>query len=405
MRIGIDIRTVDPIEPGQQRMLWRFGRWLAGRGHPVELLTLRSQRTDVTLPEGVTLHRLHALGRSALHRYVTALDLDVLLLNPERARRYRGLSANVLRSGYGTEHYAQKLRSFRGPLERGLRWLLRANPWDAAERTWERAFYEDAEPTPEIIAQSAYMKGQILASYDVAPERVHVVHNGIDTDEYSVETRTAERTRMRDRWAIPDDALCLLVLAHNFRLKGVWDILDVVAHRIDDPRVHVLVAGRGTGAAQRASARRRIERLGLADRVTLAGAVRPALHALAAADVLLHLSWHDSFGFVVLEAMACGLPVITTPRVGASELIDDGVSGLLVDPGSHAAIAAAIDRLRDPDTRAALGAEAARVGRAHNEPTCFGAMEEVLRIAAGRRARARGGIVNAPPTDHQRRPT
>ena len=385
LRIGIDVRVADPAEPGQQRYLWRLGSWLGTRGHAVHMLSVRKQRGEVAVGKGVVLDRLHGLSRTELGHRLAALELDALLLNPERSRRYRGLPANVLRSGYGTEHYVQKLRSFRNPLERGLRAALRANPWDAAERRWERAFYEATEPAPEIVAQSEYMKRQILESYAVSEERVHVVHNAVDTDEYSPSARLAVREEMRARWSIPPDAVCLLVLAHNFRLKGLWDILPALAS--GQPDVHLLVAGRGTGERQRARARRLVRRLGLEDRVTLAGPVRPSLHAHAAADALLHLSGHDSFGFVVLEAMACGLPVVTTPFVGAAELVRDGGSGLLVDPASRAEIAAAIDRLRDPGTREAMGRRAADVGATHDEPGNFARMERVMAIAAGRRGR------------------
>jgi UDP-glucose:(heptosyl)LPS alpha-1,3-glucosyltransferase len=387
LRVGIDIRVADPAEPGQQRYLWRLGGWLGARGHDVRMLTVREQRREVTLTGGCTLERLDRLSRRELRRRVNALELDALLLNPERSRRYRGIPANVLRSAYGTEHYVQKLRSFRGPLERALRTSLRWNPWDVAERRWERAFYESPVPPPQVIAQSSYMRDQITGSYAVARDHIHVIHNAVDTDEYSVARRLALREEMRARWAVPTDACCLLVLAHNFRLKGLWDILPTLASAAASSDVHLLVVGRGTGHAQRAKARRLVRRLGLEERVTLAGPVRPALHAHAAADALIHLSWHDSFGFVVLEAMACGLPVVTTRFVGAAELVEDGVSGLLVDPGSRTEIADAIDRLRDPAARSAMGDRAAVVGAAHDEPGNFEQVERVLRVAAERRGR------------------
>jgi UDP-glucose:(heptosyl)LPS alpha-1,3-glucosyltransferase len=380
MRIGIDVRVADPEEPGQQRYLWRLGVWLAGEGHHVHFLTVRPQPETIACPEGVTLHRLHDLSRARLRDAVRGLHLDVLLLNPERSRRYRGIGANVLRSAYGTEHYRQKLRSFRNPLERAVRASVRLTPWEAAERRWERAFYEGTSPEPHVVAQSRYMRGEILGSYAVPEGNVHVVHNAVDTNEFTVSAREGLRDEMRARWRIPGEATCLLFLGHNYRLKGLWQLLDVLAD--SDPSVHLLVVGRGTGSGQRREARRRIERLGLRGRVTMAGPVRPSLHALAAADALIHLSWHDSFGFVALEAMACGLPVITTPYVGATELIDDGVSGLVVDPSDDRGIAAAIDRTRDAAFRRAMGAAAAAVGRSHDETSNFRRVLEVMRAAA-----------------------
>ena len=120
MRAGIDIRLPNP-ESGQQRMLWRLGTWLGAQGHETHFVTMRPMPDDVDLPPGTHLHRLADRSGSAFRRAVLDLELDALLINPERARRYRGIPANVLRAAYGTEHYAQNLRSFRNPWERGVR--------------------------------------------------------------------------------------------------------------------------------------------------------------------------------------------------------------------------------------------------------------------------------------------
>lgn len=390
MRIGIDIRAADPVEPGQQRYLWRLGAWLGAAGHDTHFLTVKKQPRDVAAPEGTMLHRLHGASRRGLESAVTSLELDALLLNPERSRRYRGIEANLLRSAYGTEHYRQKLRSFRNPVERGLREVWRRNPWAASEQRWERSFYEAGSPPPHVVAQSRYMRGEILRSYRIPPEHVHVVHNAVDTAEFAPETRSARRDEVRDRWRLPDGAFCLLFLGHNFRLKGLWQLLRVLGRGAGGDRVHLLVAGSGTGSRQRARAEYLIRREGLEGRVTLAGPVHPSVDALAAADGLVHLSWHDSFGFAVLEAMACGLPVITTPYVGASELITPGESGLVVDPGDDVAVSGAIDALRDEGVRERLGATAAAVGAEQSEPSNFLRVLGVVERAARDRGRPIG---------------
>lgn len=386
MRIGIDIRIADPPTTGQQRYLWRLGSWLGARGHDVHFLTVRQQPAELATPGGTQLHRFDKLSRAELRKAVSDLSLDVLLLNPERSRRYRGIQANVLRSAYGTEHFRQKLRSFHRPLERMLRSALRLSPATLLESNWERAFYEGHSSSPDVIAQSSYMRDQILDSYRIPPDRVHIIHNAVDTTEHNPEARAALRDEVRDQWGIPEEAFCILFLGQNFRLKGLWRILSLLPRLIKrDDRIHLLVAGRGTGSGQRAKAEKLIRTLGLEQHVTMAGEVRPAIRALAAADALIHLSWHDSFGFVVLEAMACGVPVITTRYVGASELIDDGVSGLIVDPASDDSVVSAIDSLRDERRHCGIARAAAAVGQSYDEPRNFAQVLEVFRSAASRR--------------------
>jgi UDP-glucose:(heptosyl)LPS alpha-1,3-glucosyltransferase len=356
------------------------------QGLEVHYLSVLPQPDEVVTPAETVLHRFDSLGRRGLRDAVADLSLNVLLLNPERSRRYRGIRADVLRSAYGTEHYRQKLRSFHNRAERVVRRALRVTPWEMAERRWERAFYEGHARPPHVIAQSGYMRAQILESYRIPADHVHVIHNAVDTREHNPETAAALRDEMRQRWGIQRDALCLLFLGHNFRLKGLWRILALMP-RLTDPNrpVHLLVAGRGTGAGQRDKAAKLVSSLGLKGRVSLAGEVRPSLHALAAADCLIHLSWHDSFGFAALEAMACGLPVITTPYVGAAELIDHGVSGLVVDPSDDEAVIAAIDALRDEPRRVAMGSAAAAIAATRDEPTNFAEVLEVFRAAASGR--------------------
>lgn len=377
LRIGIDIRTLAPRTPGQQRYLHRLGAWLAARGHEVILTTARhspQQIADMAPPRGVRFEALPEGDPREVARHIEALELDVLLVNPERARHLRRVRPNLLRSAYGTEQYRQKLRSFRAPLGRALRRIWRRNPWLRRQQRWERAFYEDRDPAPLVIAQSEYMRGQILESYAIPGDRVRVIPNAVDLSAF-----TPGQRDLRTRLGIADSTTCLLFVGHNYRLKGLWQVLEHVANvRGRGHDLHLLVAGRGTGRRQRAEADRRIAQLGLSPHVTRLGPVDGPAELYAAADALIHLTWHDSFGFVVLEAMASGLPVITTPWAGAHELVQPGRSGFVVDPADGAAVDAAIEALCDPARARAFGRCGFEIAQDHDEPRNFERVEALM---------------------------
>lgn len=158
--------------------------------------------------------------------------------------------------------------------------------------------------------------------------------------------------------------LRLLFAGHNFVLKGLPHVIAAMGRlRNQGPRVELAVAGRGDTAAMRRGARRaRVEDavsfLGSIPQDELAGHYR-------ANDGLVHPSFYDPFPRSVLEAMACGCPVVTTERCGTSELMTNGVEGWLVDdPRNHHALAEAMAALADRDRRNRMASAAASTARA-----------------------------------------
>jgi UDP-glucose:(heptosyl)LPS alpha-1,3-glucosyltransferase len=118
------------------------------------------------------------------------------------------------------------------------------------------------------------------------------------------------------------------------------------------------VVGRDNPAPYRRLARR----LRLADRVRFLGARDDVPSLYAAADVLAHPTWYDPCSRVVLEALVCGLPVVTTRFNGAAEVIEEGKHGVVIDsPRDTAALAAAIERCLEEDVRAACASDAPRM--------------------------------------------
>jgi UDP-glucose:(heptosyl)LPS alpha-1,3-glucosyltransferase len=384
LRIGIDIRLSHGTS-GQQRYLWRLGEWLADQGHEVHLCcTVNAVRSGPT-PPGCRVHDWSRMDRADLAKAVREAELDVLLLNPERSPHYDGIRANVLRPGYGTDQFLQKLRSIPNPISRGFRKLLRELPPRRGKRARERRFYRVGGDEPEIIAISRYMREQVLASYPVSEDRIHLVPNGVDTEVFSPERRLALRDEMRAEFGIPEGAVCLLTVAHNFRLKGVRQALGHLARlRAEGVDAHLVVAGRGTGRTQMMQALRWADGAGVSDALHMPGEVSPAIRAFAAADAFLHLSWHDAFGFVVLEAMATGLPPLTTPWAGASMLVEHGVNGLVADPADDGAVYRALRALLENGEAARMGEAARATAEQYTEERNFRGVLEVMRTAAER---------------------
>ncbi|MEJ2539766.1 MAG: glycosyltransferase family 4 protein, partial [Gemmatimonadota bacterium] len=238
---------------------------------------------------------------------------------------------------------------------------------------------------PEILAVSEYMRREILDTYRIDPARVHLVPNGVDLETFSPEARARIRTDARAEFGIPDGAVCILMVAHNYRLKGVRIGMGQVKRlREEGIDAHLLVAGRGTGAFQRRRARGWASRLGITEACHLPGAVRPVMQADAAADVFLHPAWHDAIANVVLEAMAAGLPPLTSPWVGAGMFLGEGRAGFVVDPSDTGTLHRRLRELADPSAAARMGAEARRIIEDYGEDAAFARVEEVCRIAADR---------------------
>jgi glycosyltransferase involved in cell wall biosynthesis len=152
----------------------------------------------------------------------------------------------------------------------------------------------------------------------------------------------------------------VLFLGRLGRRKGVYDLLEAAARiAADVPTMRLCLAGDGELEQVRA----RAEALGIVDRVQLLGWVRGGKKArlLASASVYALPSYAEGMPMSVLEAMAAGLPVLSTPAGGIPDAVRDGVEGLLVNPGDVAALADRLHRLLlEPGLAERMGSAARR---------------------------------------------
>lgn len=207
-----------------------------------------------------------------------------------------------------------------------------------------------------LVFVSEPLRQASLASMRVPAGMTRVIGNGVDATRFS--PGRGERVR-RELGISPDD----FVVGSVGRLqpvKGLEIFLDAAADlSARAPGYRFVVAGEGDSAYTRQLVSH-AERIGLATRVAFTGFRSDANDVMRAFDVYALTSRSEGFSLSTIEAMASGVPVVATRCGGPEQIIDDGVTGLLVENGSVAAVAGAIDRLRQNPTERSRLAAAAR---------------------------------------------
>jgi UDP-glucose:(heptosyl)LPS alpha-1,3-glucosyltransferase len=186
----------------------------------------------------------------------------------------------------------------------------------------------DSANTRVIIANSHLVRDEILARFDFPADRIHVVPNGIQPID-----NLPARAVARESFGIPSDQFTVLFLGTGWERKGLRTALRAV-EMVDGAML--LVAGRGPADAYRSR------------NAKFVGPVSEIGSLFAAADLMVLPTWYDPFSNACLEALSGGLPVITTPANGFSEIITPGVHGAIVPAGDSLVLAEEIEKWKTP---------------------------------------------------------
>lgn len=221
-----------------------------------------------------------------------------------------------------------------------------------------------------------------------AHDDLPVVYMGIDHAVFNPQSRVARRDAVRKELGIPGDQFIFLLVGNDWRKKGLFTLLEALPQLADLP-IALLVAGSDETLPYDAP----IERLKLASRVRFLPSRGDVAYYYAAADAYVGPSLEDTFAQPPAEAMACGLPVITTSTNGTAEIITDGIDGLiLADPNDAQTLAAHMRALCDnAELRARLGEQATRTASKYTWDENGRQFREIFaRILRKREAMGRG---------------
>lgn len=344
MKIGLVRQRFGRFAGGNENYAAQLIQQLVAAGHEVHLLARDWVPTElpatvmvhrVWVPAGPTFLRL-AWFATAAPRVAQRIGCDVVFsLHPL-------LRQDVCR----TECHREWLRQRRLPSwHRALVWL---NPLHQVKLWIERQCCRP-DHTRALITNSHRGKREIVQHYGFPAERIHPVHNGVDLDRF----RPTRRPRL-------DNEVVLLFVGLGFARKGLAYAIRALAGL--PAHVTLRVVGKGNARPYR----RLAVELGVAGRVQFLGPQRDMPAVYANADILVHPALYEAFANVCLEALACGLPVVTSRINGASEVLTEGVDGAIVEePWDISALATAIRTFLDPADRATAAEAARRTAEAH----------------------------------------
>jgi glycosyltransferase involved in cell wall biosynthesis len=218
-----------------------------------------------------------------------------------------------------------------------------------------RAMRRAARGLDAVACVSEAARADFVARVGIAPEKVRVIPNGVDAERFDGTLDGAfDRAAVRRGLGVDDDAFLIISLGRLRPEKGHDTALRAMVEVVkDEPKARLVVVGDGP---ERARLEKLASSLGLEPRTTFAGQRDDVPAVLAAADCMVAPSRFEGFGLAAAEAMAAGLAVVASNVHALPELIEDGVSGLLVPPDDAAELARAVlGVLRDREIAKRLG--------------------------------------------------
>jgi len=344
LKIGLVLERFDPARGGLEHWTHQFAAELVSRGHEVHIVAFEfypGASDDRIIAHQLEMPRARIERAEAIAAHLPSLGLDVV------HDMGIGWHADIIHPHGGSTKALWEHNLLRIPKWRQIRFWREKRYRELAEIERRQLF----ESSAIIVAVSHMVKQHFEVLHRLPAARMRIIHNGVDVKRFTPESRHPLRAPTRRELGLNGEVL-FLMLAHNLLLKNAEAFIRAAGRlKAAGAPVRVVIAG----GKKPEPFVRLAQKLGVTDVVSFFGLVDPIPY-YAAADVFAHPTWYDPCSLVTLEAAACGLPVITSRYNGASELMNDGREGFVIEnPTDFTALASRMQDLLPAETRERMG--------------------------------------------------
>lgn len=307
---------------GAERYLQTIIGYLKKSGHEIHIFANKWSEEE---EEGITFHKVNILPRLFFSIITFNANVKKAVKKNEKLDCVisfeRTTCQDIYRAGEGC--HAEWLET-RSKVESSYkRFSFKINPLHIYLLNLEKKIFNN---TPLIIANSRMVKDQIIKHYAVPEEKIIIIYNGVDLSRFTTENKGRRRENIRKSLNISNHSKVLLFVGSGFKRKGLKTLLYSFP-LIKDEDIKLLVIGKG----DRKMYTKLAERHDVSDKIIFLKPQREIEKFYAAADIFILPTLYDPFSNAALEAMAAGLPVITTKNNGVAELIENGHEGFVLD--------------------------------------------------------------------------
>ena len=362
LKIAVMVKNFT-LSGGAERYAVEVTRRLKDRDHEIDLY---ARSVDPSIAEGmlhVPVPDRHTY-RSVTNSLSYAHEVDRLL---------KGKSYDVIHSherAYSQDVLTVHTFCYRSGLIKERSFLRRLFAYHLSPRSWMYLWLEKRQmASPLLVAVSEVIRKDIQACYG-RRAGVQVLTPGVDFDWFHPDR--ISKLRSLEKPIPSSDKLTVLFVGGEFRRKGLDNLIPAIGKGMK-----LIVVGRGERWNHY---RRLVTDCGAEDRVEFVGHIEDDVRRYyARADVVVLPSRNEAFGMSILEGMACGIPVITSPVTGVAPLINEGENGFLA--GEIDELKAALHRLRDETLRKEMGEKARRTAESFSWDRITDGYEQVFREA------------------------